>query len=321
MKKLIKMKFGSHLYGLNTPSSDMDYKGIFIPDLDDLLLARIKHNDNHSTSSVKNTADDVDTEWISLHKFIHDAVNGQTYAFDMLHAPDNMIVESDVHTKWIWEELQMNREKFYSKNIHAFTGYCKQQATKYGLRGTRIKECKMFLNWLDTFDPDSKLSENDYSTYPKGKYIKFIPWQNIEQKHPDQQRIDTFQVCEKQFQVSVVVGYAKMIILTYMSNYGERAKKAEANNGVDWKAVSHAFRVIGEAKQIALENTITFPLDDRDFILDVKLGKYTMEELSPMLDKRLDDVEAYFINSNLPERPDKQFWDKWLLKTLKTFYL
>jgi predicted nucleotidyltransferase len=28
------MKFGSHLYGLNTPTSDVDYKGIFMPTLE-----------------------------------------------------------------------------------------------------------------------------------------------------------------------------------------------------------------------------------------------------------------------------------------------
>ena len=34
----MKCKHGSHLYGLNTPNSDIDYKGIFMPDLNELLL-------------------------------------------------------------------------------------------------------------------------------------------------------------------------------------------------------------------------------------------------------------------------------------------
>lgn len=35
---VVNMKFGSHLYGLNTPTSDVDYKGIFMPTLEELLL-------------------------------------------------------------------------------------------------------------------------------------------------------------------------------------------------------------------------------------------------------------------------------------------
>lgn len=42
MKTVVKIKFGSHLYGTNTPASDLDYKSVHIPDVDDILLQRVQ---------------------------------------------------------------------------------------------------------------------------------------------------------------------------------------------------------------------------------------------------------------------------------------
>lgn len=43
MIEVVKMKFGSHLYGLNTPNSDVDYITVFIPDVKDLIMCDVKH--------------------------------------------------------------------------------------------------------------------------------------------------------------------------------------------------------------------------------------------------------------------------------------
>ena len=56
------MKFGSHLYGTDTPSSDTDYKGIYLPEAKDCYLDNIKHTIDMSTgnSHSKNTKEDID---------------------------------------------------------------------------------------------------------------------------------------------------------------------------------------------------------------------------------------------------------------------
>lgn len=40
VNKIVEMAHGSHLYGLETENSDMDYKGIYLPKLDDVLLGK-----------------------------------------------------------------------------------------------------------------------------------------------------------------------------------------------------------------------------------------------------------------------------------------
>ena len=46
MNLIVKMKFGSHLYGTDTENSDVDYKGVFLPSKEDILLGRIQKSYN-----------------------------------------------------------------------------------------------------------------------------------------------------------------------------------------------------------------------------------------------------------------------------------
>ena len=148
MNNIVKMVFGSHLYGTDTSASDKDYKGVFLPSKEDIFLGKIPKSVNLSTNLThdKNTPDDVDTEIYSLHYFIKLACAGETIAMDMLHAPGEMIL---VHTA-IWDEIVRNRKKFYTKNLRAFVGYARRQAAKYGIKGSRLNDAKGVLDYLDS---------------------------------------------------------------------------------------------------------------------------------------------------------------------------
>ena len=147
MNTIVKMKFGSHLYGTATPESDLDYKGVFMPDLEELLLGKVKKSYSETTGDdrSKNSAGDVDSEMYSLHYFIQLACEGQTVAMDMLHAPDEMILEKSN----IWDLIVNERDKFYTKNLEAFVGYARKQAAKYGIKGSRLLELQKVIKLLE----------------------------------------------------------------------------------------------------------------------------------------------------------------------------
>jgi len=70
MNIIVKMKFGSHLYGTDSEDSDLDYKGVFLPSKGEILLGRIPKSYSNSTkkgNEERNTSDDIDTEIYSLH--------------------------------------------------------------------------------------------------------------------------------------------------------------------------------------------------------------------------------------------------------------
>jgi len=76
---IVKMKFGSHLYGTVTEDSDQDYKGVFLPTKEQVLLGRIPKSYNYTTKTDKvgkNAPSDVDYEAYSLHYFIELACQG-----------------------------------------------------------------------------------------------------------------------------------------------------------------------------------------------------------------------------------------------------
>jgi len=42
MKTIVQIKFGSHLYGTETPASDLNIKGVCIPTAHDILLQNVQ---------------------------------------------------------------------------------------------------------------------------------------------------------------------------------------------------------------------------------------------------------------------------------------
>ena len=149
-KIIVKTLFGSHLYGTSTPVSDKDFKGVFLPSKEQIFLGQIPksyNNNKKKAKGEKNTVDDIDIEIYSLHYFIRLACEGQTVAIDMLHAPESMIIEKSE----IWDEIIENREKFYTKNLKAFTGYARRQAAKHGISSERLGNLREVIRVLEKF--------------------------------------------------------------------------------------------------------------------------------------------------------------------------
>ena len=129
-------KFGSHLYGTDTPESDTDYKGVFMPTKEQLLLGKIPKSISFDSNPGhdKNGAEDIDCELYSLHYFLELACKGEMVAIDMLHAP----IDSLLEVTGTWIDIHEMRSEFYTTDMRAFVGYAKKQAAKYSLRGSRL---------------------------------------------------------------------------------------------------------------------------------------------------------------------------------------
>jgi len=306
---IVKMRFGSHLYGTATEDSDQDYKGVFLPTKEQILLGRIPKSYNETTkkgNTDKNRSTDIDCEIYSLHYFIELACQGQTVALDMLHAPDNMILESST----IWNMITSNREKFYTKDLKAFVGYARRQAAKYGIKGSRLNAAEKVVTFLQSIEERLRLSEL-WEQLPKGEHIHFP-----DQKDPNNLR--QYQVVGKLFQETARVGYVLPILERFVSEYGKRAQQAAQNLGIDWKAISHALRAAYQTKEILTKQTVTFPLKEAPFLTQVKKGELDyLTQVVPILEELMDEVEALSEVSTLPKKVDRKYWDKFIISVLK----
>jgi len=308
---IVKIKFGSHLYGTNTKDSDTDYKGIYLPKLREIFLGKIPKSYNFTSKQtniegVKNSKDDIDEEIYSLHYFIKLACEGQTVALDMLHAPNNMIIESSD----IWKEIAKNRDKFYTKNLQAFIGYARKQAAKYGIKGSRLAESKKILEiFFAAYEMGAETLKEIWDELPENEHCHYLD--------DNQNGLKQYEVCGKILQETMKIPYAENIINKYYISYGKRAKQAEKNEGIDWKAVSHAFRAAYQVKSIFNKGTIIFPLPEANYLIKIKQGTLNYKtEVGPILDELMNECEELASKSNLPNKVDRKFWDDFIIKVI-----
>jgi len=297
MRIIVKMKFGAHLYGTSTSDSDVDYKGIFLPTKEELLLGRIPKSHNYSTGKdeSRNTRNDIDIELYSFHYFIKLACDGQTVAMDMLHAPGNMILQKSK----IWDAIVKNKQKFYTKNLRSFIDYARRQASKYGIKGSRINAALQVLEMLKKVDSSKKMRAV-WNQLPRVEHCYDVA--------PDPNGMRQYQVCGKSFQESATIGYVIPIIEKFYNDYGRRAKLAAENKNIDWKAISHALRAAYQTKEILVENNLILPLKIAPFLMKVKQGKLDyLTEVAPVLESLMEEVEILSQRSTLPETVDRKF--------------
>lgn len=308
MDIIVKMKFGSHLYGTATEDSDVDYKGVFLPSKREILLNTIPKCYSQSTGDgrSKNKPGDIDIEVYSLHYFIKLACDGQTVAMDMLHAPAEMLIEHSV----IWDQIVEQRHRFYTKNLNSFISYARRQASKYGIKGSRLNASLQVLEVLKSVPPDVRL----HMIWDRLPRIDHCHDAGIAPGGLRQ-----YQVCGKMFQESTSAGYVIPILEKFYADYGHRAQLAAANKNIDWKAISHALRAVIQTKEIITHNTIKFPLKDAQFLKDVKHGKFDYTtEVAPVLETLMDEVEQLVTESSLPEKVDIEYWNNFVCDMLET---
>lgn len=313
MKVIFETLFGSHIYGTNTPNSDLDYKGIFMQDPKEIVMG-IKRDSEVSCTKVKkgigirNSKDDIDREVKELRKFISDALDGQTYAIDMLYSPRNLWTITSPE----WEFVVANRDKFLSKRVNAFIGYCNQQASKYGLKGTRLGVVADAIRILQTYPPASKLGDNP--RLPESEFCKYQLYTH--RRNNEIVDEEMLNILSKMFSQTTQVKLVLGALEKFYANYGERAKMAESNDGIDFKAISHAYRCCYQLAELATKGTIDFPLVQAPYLIAIKTGqvswpKKVQDELPELMEESIKLIKQ----SNLPEKPDKKFWDEFILET------
>lgn len=306
MELLFKGLFGSHLYGLDTPESDKDYKGIYLPEPKDIVLGRAQRTINRSTGndSSKNTKNDVDFEVFSLQEFVKLACQGQTVAIDMLHTPMALTEE----TSAIWEYLVGYRKLFYSKNMNAFMGYVKKQAAKYGVKGSKVAALQEILDVIkDEMETNGDIPNISYLRHslPVNEYCFWVDEENNGQSF--------YSVNGSWMHDVISVGELQTRVKKQYDNYGHRAKQAANNEGVDWKAISHALRAGYQLLDILKKGDYEYPLEQNWYLLEVKQGKrdYTTD-VAPTLEELVEEIEQEVEKSGLPDQVNVDFWEEFV---------
>ncbi len=277
-----------------------------MPSRDQVLLGSVPKSYSRSTgdNSTRNRPSDIDYDCYSLQHFIKLACEGRTAAFDMLHAPDSMILEKT----GVWDRIISNRRRFYSRNIRSFIEYARRQTAKYGIKGSRLNAVSVFMNVLRSAGPEIRLADV-WDLLPVNEHSREIS--------ASPEGIRQYSICGRTFQDRVKVRHVLPALEKFYETYGSRARLAAENREIDWKAVSHAFRAAWQMKEIFTKGTIEFPLECAGLLVRIKRGELDYpSELAPALEALIDEVEELSLKSDLPDTVDRAFWDRFICEVL-----
>lgn len=319
MHIIVKIKFGSHLYGTSTEQSDLDIKGIYIPNARDILLQRIKSSISCKPIKIpgkKNSPSDIDCELYSPEKFLTLLASGQTVALDMLFAPPSaMLQEPDP----IWYDIKNLAPQLLTKQASTFVRYCSQQANKYGNKGSRIAAVKLALEHLlnaeAIYGTTAKLSVIADKLTELATSNEFF---SIDHDTANDKEVIYFNICGKKIVFNATIKSARELVQKLVNSYGKRALAAEANYGIDWKALSHAIRIGSEAIEYLNTHQLTFPRPEANHLLEIKLGKLPYSQVSDEIEKLLIEVEIAMKNSTLPETYNQEALDNFILQLYRS---
>ncbi|OWK42391.1 Thioredoxin, phage-associated [Fimbriiglobus ruber] len=300
------MRFGSHVYGTNTPSSDLDFKAVHLPPARDILLQRVKPAISITTKqdqSQRNTAADTDFESFALQKYMSLLLEGQTVALTMLFTPEEWLLESHP----VWREIQREKARWLHRGVSAFAGYCRQQANKYGIRGSRVAASRAAMNRFEELIETHGIRTKLKDVWPE--VVAFVSEGHehvaiVEGIHGDGQPVRFLEICNRKIQEHASLKEGHAICKRVFDEYGHRALLAEKNEGVDWKAMMHALRVSREAEELLLYHTITYPRPEAGLLLQVRKGELPYQQVAEMLESGLLRLEECQMLSTLPEKPD-----------------
>ena len=314
MMTLMHVQFGSHLYGTATPASDTDYKAVVVPSARDILLQRVQgtvSNARTKAAGEKNGVSDVDDEAYALHRYLNLLAEGQTVALDILFAP-RWAMTHDPHP--LWTRIVENRHRLLSRRASSFIGYCRTQANKYGIKGSRVHAVREIVGWFDqaiaVHGPLAKLGDAaaDLPAFIADRalqHTEIVPILQASRPEP----IPHLQCCQRKAPFTISLKDTRAIFARVLEEYGQRALQAERNENVDWKALSHAVRVGHEALELMATGWITFPLPNAKHILAIKRGELPYAVISEEIESLLDRVEAAQAVSVLPDKADAGFID------------
>lgn len=320
MNKICEIKFGSHLYGTNTPESDLDFKAIYIPTAREIVLGNYKETINtqrKKEAGERNTKDDIDIETVSLDRYLELLCDGQTMGLDILFAPKSSYSYVNPELAWIMDFVFENRHQFLNRNVNSFVGYARQQAAKYGIKGSRMDALKSVLDLLGDFHDGLKLlaieselkalvdSSKELVSLEKTPLIQIV-----DINAPNGRLEPHLHVSGRKIPFHATVKYAKQIFEKIYANYGARAHKANLSGGKDYKALSHAVRVNSEAKELLLTGFITFPRPDRELLLRIKTADKNgmpFDEISEIIESGLAELSECQESSILPEASNLEF--------------
>lgn len=334
---------GSRAYGLHTSQSDTDLKGVFI------LPKRMYYGLEYTEQVNNETNDEV---YYELKRFVDLLAKNNPNILELLNTPQDCIK----YRHPIMDVLKP--ELFLSKLCkQTFAGYAQTQIKKAkGLNKKIInpvdKERKTILDFcyvihqqgsitLKAWLIKKQLNQEDCGliniNHMLGTYAIFHNSQLSQgylkgiMSGEDAHDVSLSSV-EKGLEPIAIMSFNKDGYSKYCKDYKEYWEWVEKRNNVryentvehgknyDAKNMMHTFRLLNMAEEIAKEGKLNVRRQDREYLLKIKAGEFSYEELVELANEKIHQIDELYNTCTLPEQPDSVMVEEILVEMREALY-
>lgn len=312
---ILTVKTGSHLYGLNTEKSDVDLCGIFMEPTGQLfpslvtIFSPFRENiiDTVVDASVKvkgedgkNLKESVDEVYYSLHNFIRLATDCNPNIIEMLFVDERNIVNINEFGR----KLIDNRHLFISKRfIDRFIGYAVSQEKKMYIK---TENYNAFNNFINIFEEnlDGKPYQGDETLTTSRILLESKKCGKFKQKQHEAGQFDTmYTIGSIELGSNNTIKNALRCVKKKLGKANSYRKGYILNKGYDYKFASHVIRLLIEGIELLNTKDLVFPLQRKDYIMDVKMGEVSLEVVKERITTLKGEIEMLKQNNDIPEEP------------------
>lgn len=331
---------GSKAYGLDTPTSDTDIKGVFI-------LPKEEYYGLNYIPQVSNETNDI--VFYELGRFMELLSLNNPNILELLNTPEKAIIYKHEYLNEIKSELILSKLCCNTFGKFALSQIKKAKGLKKKIVNPVAKERKSVLSFC--------FVSYEQGAIPLEKFLEIKRWNqencglvNIPFMkdvyglyYSDQfgfsgiiKGKDSNEVClssvPKDLKQETLLYFNKDGYSTYCKEYREYWDWVENRNeerfentashgkNYDAKNMMHVFRLLDMAIEIGRQKKVNVERPNRDFLLSIRAGQFEYEDLLKMSDEKQAEMESVFEKSDLPIEPDLTMINTLAFKLRDKFY-
>lgn len=331
---------GSRAYGLETPQSDTDIKGVFVLPPEQLLSLDY-------VAQVSNPSNDI--VYYELGRFIELLSVNNPNILELLATPEACVLKRSplldrIRPEVFLSQLCLNTfGRFALSQIKKARGLNKKIVNPISeKRKTVLDFC--YVNLKQGSVPLRKFLEMRGWKQEDCGLVNIAHMKDIYGLYHDPEagysgvmRKETsndvaLSSIAKEAEQAALMYYNRDGYSHYCREYKEYWEWVEKRNDVryeqtldhgkhyDAKNMMHTFRLLEMAIEIARTGAVQVRRPDRDFLLRIKSGAFEYDDLLAQADAKTKEMEAAFSQTILPEKPDLQVVNQLLVELRKAYY-